>query len=342
MIAANYFDGRSARLHPVQLATRDGGIALSGDDIARVYPAASVTMAEPFAQANTVLYFNDGARCEVAGEARAALAVALGYRRSRVERWQERWPAALAALVLLLALLLAAWRWGVPAVADGIALSLPPTADKALGHSTLAALESGRMLQPSRLSDERIAQVQAVLRKVLPAHPRMPVRLLVRDAPRFGANALALPDGTIVITDLMVREIIGKQDSFSEYAEAQLAGVLAHELGHVESRHSVRLLARSSLTAALSAALIGDFSVVAAGVPAILMNMQHSREMEADADNYALATLRQRGLPSGPLADLFDDSAEQEEEGQAWNLQSYIGSHPLSAARSKRLRQGQP
>lgn len=339
MIAANYFDGRNARLHPVQLATRDGGIAVSGDDIARVYPAASVILAEPFAQANSVLYFSDGARCEVAGEARAALAAALGYRPSRVARWQQRWPVALAALVLLVALLFAAWRWGVPAVADTIAQALPPTADKALGASTLAALESGRMLRPSRLSDERIAQVQAVLRKVLPTQPRLPVRLLVREAPRFGANALALPDGTIVVTDLMVREIIGKDDTFSNYQTAQLAGVLAHELGHVESRHSVRLLARSSLTAALSAALIGDFSMVAAGVPAILMNMEHSRAMEADADRYALSTLRQRGLPSGPLADLFDAAAEEAEEGNAW---TYLRSHPLSAARSKRLRQGQP
>jgi hypothetical protein len=84
------------------------------------------------------------------------------------------------------------------------------------------------------------------------------------------------------------------------------ARVLAREIGHVEGRHSARALARSSLAAALSAALFGDFSAVAAGAPAVLMNMRNSREMETEADSYAIATLNQRGLSLAPLADLFE------------------------------------
>jgi predicted Zn-dependent protease len=348
MIAANYFDGRSARLHPVQLLARDGTVAVSGGDIAKLYPAAAVTLAEPFAQAPAVLYFNDGARCEVAGEARAALAAALGYRPSRVVRWQKRWPAALAALVLLVALIFATAVWGVPAAAERVAAALPPSVDRALGTSTLAALESHSLVEPSRLSDERIEQVQQVWRKVLPARPRMPVRLLVRHAPAIGANAFALPDGTIIITDRMVLEILGKQTEFGNIETAQLAGVLAHEIGHVEGRHSARALARSSLTAALSAALFGDFSAVAAGAPAVLMNMSNSREMETEADSYAIAALKARGMPLAPLADLFeslgelDDAADHDAPEWLAGAGRYVASHPAPAERGARLRAAAP
>jgi predicted Zn-dependent protease len=347
MIAANYFDGRSARLYPVQLLARDGSIAVSGGDIAKVYPVAGVALAEPFAQAPSVLYFNDGARCEVTGEARAALAAALGYRPSRVVRWQERWRAALAALVLLVALIAVTGIWGVPAAAERIAAGLPASVEKSLGEHTLAALESRELLLPSRLSDERVGEVQQVLRKVVPAQPRLPVRLLVRHAPELGANALALPDGTIVVTDFMVRAILGQQDGFGAIETAQLAGVLAHEIGHIEGRHSARALVRSSLTAALSAALFGDFSAVAAGVPAVLMNMRHSREMEMEADSYAIATLNERGMPLAPLADLFEvlgkhNKGDDDDEGWADAFGRYVSSHPASAERSARLRKAGP
>jgi len=346
MIAANYFDGRSARLHPVELAPGAAGIAVAGDGIARLYGTAEVTLAEPFQHAPAALYFADGARCEVADpESGRLLAQALGYRKSRVVRWQEQWPAALLALVLLVATLVAAAVWGVPAAAEKIAAALPPSVDRTLGQSALRALENQGVLAPTRLGDERVAQVDQVMRSILPAHPRVPVRLLVRASPRLGPNALALPDGTIVVTDEMLGHILGKDADFGPEQSAALAGVLAHEIGHLERRHSTRVMARTSLTAAASAALFGDFSAVAAGVPALLLNMRYSREMETDADDYALALLRQHRISPEPLAALFDslEAAGEKDPRRGmprWMVNSidYASSHPASAERSARLR----
>lgn len=228
MITANYFDGQSARRHPVELRCSAGALVLTGGAISRQY------------------------------------ALAAGF-----------------AFV----------TWGLPAAAEKIAAALPPSLDQRRGQSAARALET-RLVAPSRLSDQRLAQVQQVLRAIVPAATSQPIRLLVRSAPRLGANALALPDGAIMITDAMVLQIIGKADSFGEWQTAQLAGVLAHEIGHVQHRHSVRVMARSSLTAAASAALFGDFSIVAAGLPALVMNMRYSREMESEADDYAIARKR--------------------------------------------------
>lgn len=345
MICATYFDGRTARSHPVELSTRDGAIALAGPSVTKTYAAGEARLAEPFADAPALLYFADGGCCEVTGhEARRQLAGALGYRKSRVVRWQERWYAALFALLLLAATIGATAIWGVPAAAERIAQALPPSVDAALGKSAIAALEAQNVIGPSRLSDQRLEQVQQVLRRVLPARPRIAVHLRVADAREFGPNALALPDGTIIVTDSMIRYILGKGDSFDAYRTAQLAGVLAHEIGHLERRHAARLMARSSLAAALSAALFGDFSAVAAGLPAVLINMEYSRAMETEADGYAIALLRQNGLPSAPLADLFEaldeDSAGDDGNAPDWLAQGvgYLSSHPATSARIKRLR----
>jgi Zn-dependent protease with chaperone function len=347
MIAANYFDGQTARLHPVELTAGDDGLAVTGGAIARQYARAAVTVGEPFAQAPLVLYFADGSRCEV-GDAGAgagrALAEMLGYRKGAVERWQQRWYAALLALVLLAAAGMAIYTWGLPAAADNIAAAIPPALDQRLGATALAGLE-GRMLGPSRLSEQRVAQVEQALRAIAPANTRVPIRLIVRSSPRLGANALALPDGTIVVTDAMILQILGKADDFDERQQAQLAGVLAHEIGHIQGRHSVRAMARSSLTTAASAALFGDFSAVAAGLPAVLLNMRYSREMESDADNYAISLLGANGISTAPLADLFDALEKEREDDPAHRLPrwlaagvAYMDSHPASAERGERLR----
>jgi predicted Zn-dependent protease len=260
-----------------------------------------------------------------------------------VVRWQAHWPAAVAALALLVALIGATVIWGIPAAAEAIARRLPPTVDASLGNSVLDGLEKRKILEPTRFSDQRIAQLQQVLDTVRPEHPRLPLRLLVRDSTQLGANALALPDGTIVVTDQMVRAILGTERDFNATREAMLAGVLAHEVGHIERRHSARVLARTSLTAALSAALFGDFSAVAAGAPALLMNMSYSREMESEADEYAIKALQSRGISLKPLASLFealDQTDETQRNLPRWLTQSmsYAASHPSTSERIKRLR----
>lgn len=347
MHKAIYFDGVSARLHPVQLAFGDGRLQLSGAaagaDLA--VPLAQVRLAEVFEGAPAVLYLPGGGRCEVgAPEAKAAAVAAIGERPSLVMRCQRHWLAALAALVLLLALGAAIWWVVLPAAAERIAASVPARFDEHIGASALRTLEA-RMLQPTTLSPGQVRTAQDLLTQVSPARPRHRLRLLVRNAPLLGPNALALPDGTIVITDQLLIASLEKDGHFSDASKAAIAGVLAHEVGHVEQRHSVRVLARTSLTAAASTALFGDFSAVAAGVPALLNNLHYSRAMETEADEYALATLQARHISPVPLADLLDwlDGVDQN-SGQRnmprWMKQAlpYASSHPGAPERSARLR----
>jgi Zn-dependent protease with chaperone function len=346
MAFAIFFDGHSARMHRVILQAGDGALTVRGDDFARIYRSTEGELAEPFAGAPGLLYLPDGARCEVAcPRARAALAEALGYRKPRVVRWQERWRGALAALALLAGLLAWAGLRGVPAAADRAAQALPASVDTTLGASALREMKKQGIINPTRLSSQRVDEIWQVLRTLLPAKPRVPVRLVVCASDTLGANALALPDGTIIVTDALVRLILGKHGDFDTARGAQLAGVLAHELGHLERRHGMRALARGSLAAALSAALFGDFSTAAAGAPALLLNMRYSRDMESEADLDAIALLRSHHLSPAPLADLFEaldrtPQATLRRRLPRWLTAGgdYTASHPSNAERAALLR----
>jgi predicted Zn-dependent protease len=104
-------------------------------------------------------------------------------------------------------------------------------------------------------------------------------------------------------------------------------------------------LTRSSLVAAASAFLLGDFSAVAAGAPALLANMQYSRAMETEADSYAIAVMRAKGWSLEPLARTFEwltkvSDADPQHAMPGWMRQSlpYASSHPGNAERIARFR----
>jgi Zn-dependent protease with chaperone function len=341
---AFYFDGRSARQHPASLLVDAGLLHIAAPGIERSLPLDTVKLGEPFDHAPLVLRLPAGASCEVpAGPGRQLLLDAIGYRKSAVERWQARWPAVLLALALLIALLGLAWFKGIPALTERVAGALPRSAEIKLGQAALAGLEARGLMAPSRLSDQRIAEVKAQLEEVVPAHPRVPMRLIVRESKQLGANALALPDGTIVVTDALVRLLSTRDNQFTAAGKTALQGVLAHEVGHIEHRHAARVMAASSLSAALSATLFGDFSAVAAGLPAVLSQMQYSREMETDADDYAVAVLRSKGLGAWPLAHaltLLQRQQPDESKTPRWlkNTMGYLSTHPGTQARIARLR----
>ncbi len=347
MISANYFDGISARQHAVQLTFGDGSLCVSNAELQKGYAFADAAVAEPFNKAPLLLNFADGSHCEVADpQAKQAICEKLGFRKSRVMQLQEMWLGAVVAVAVLCAILLATIEWGIPLAAEKIVSLAPESVDAKLGTQAVFMLDKD-LMQPSRLSDQRIDEVRAIFDDIKPDTTRQPLRLLVRNVPLAGPNAFALPDGTIVMTDAMVLKVLGNKEVFDDFGRHQLAGVFAHEIGHVQGRHSMRVMARSSLTVALSASLFGDFSAVAAGLPTLMLKMQHSRAMETDADRYAMVLLAQHRIPTAPLAALFEVFAKERTKAldklPRWLRISldYGSSHPVPEDRVELLKNRQ-
>jgi Zn-dependent protease with chaperone function len=157
-------------------------------------------------------------------------------------------------------------------------------------------------------------------------------RLVFRDAPAIGPNAFALPDGTVILTDQMIPLV--KRD-------AEIEGVFAHELSHVDRAHGLQRIYQASLVPAAIAFITGDASQLgqfAAILPGILLQSAYSRAFEQQADDDAAALLRRMGQTPAPLADLLE-RMEKKVCGHGGCGPNWLGSHPATDLRAQRLRQ---
>ena len=141
-------------------------------------------------------------------------------------------------------------------------------------------------------------------------------------------NAFAAPGGQVVL----MRGLIDDADSPDE-----VAAVLAHEIGHVESRDATRNALRSSGSAGLLTMLIGDFTggAVIAIFGEQLLSASYTREAEEAADEYALEMLQSANISAEGMAHFFDHLGEV--HGDAM-MPSYLSTHPVTSERAARAR----
>jgi Zn-dependent protease with chaperone function len=350
MIDAIYFDGKSSRRHRVTVLIHKRVLALRGEGLRRNERLSRMDVSERLQHAPRILRFPDGAFIE-AGDHKNLDKMLKANRFSdpRVVRWQNNWPLSLIALICLLAALLSAYQWGLPAGAEAIAQRLPASFGKKIGDQGFAVMEE-RLLKPSKLAPEYQQQLRARFAALVrPGGLAVPYELHFRSG-RMGANAFALPNGVIVITDDMVKAA-GNDDA--------IMGVLSHELGHVKRRHSARQLLQSAGIGIALNLWVGDVSTALAAVPAILLNQKNSRDFEREADRYAIEMMIVNRLPLEPMAHMFEsmgkrpadeeeeDGGEPEEEAgtappdpqdRAAPPPDYLSSHPSDAERVATLR----
>ena len=327
-VDARYFDGRSSRAHAVRLSVSDGHVEIVGDEITRRAPLSELRVSEPLAHAPRIVTFPDAAFCEIADNAAFSRILAdSGHRDSFVVAWQNRWRGALIALLGLIVFLFVAYRWILPAVAEYAAVRVPLSWEERLGREATAFLEK-RVFSKTELSSERRDAIAARFDRIVP-HDGREYAIRFR-ASKIGPNALALPGGVIYVTDELVN--LAPDDD-------AIIGVLAHELGHIERRHLMRRLFASAVVGATAAVLFGDVSTVVAALPAILIELDYSREMEREADAFAIELLRANGISTGSLATLFERMQEVHDKRRPdRNWPTYLSTHPPTPERIELFR----
>jgi Zn-dependent protease with chaperone function len=356
-VEARYFDGRSARASTVMLTLAGDMLQVSGEGMARTDAIHTLRISEPMGAAPRLISFPDGAHCEVRDHARlAGMLAATRHEDSLVVRLQSRWRWALAAVTVTVAAVFAGYHWALPMASEWVAYQLPEKLLAQLAEGTLKTLDRA-MLAPSKLPKTRqdeLAQAFARLAAPGPAQrAKAGYTLLFRDGKNIGANALALPDGTIILTDQLV--------ALAAHDEEILA-VLTHELGHLERRHSLRMMVQGSIVAFVVSWYIGDVSSVAAGLPTLLLQARYSRDFEREADAYGAAMLKTNGIAPHRLADMLEkleaehrdkrggkkagdkDSAEDGASRRGaprGGLSDYLASHPATRERIDALTKSQ-
>lgn len=335
-VTADYYDGRSARAHSVSLSLSADMLVVQGEDVARRDPLHALHISEPMGAAPRLIKFADGAHCEVRDhDALAVLLDAGGHRDGWVVRLQGRWRWALAAVIIAVASVAAGYRWGLPAFSEWLAFRLPERTLAQMGKSTLAFMDE-HMLSPSALPTARRQRLREAFEKLqVPDGKAVRYVIVFRNGGSVGANAFALPDGTILVTDQLV---------FLARHDEEILAVLAHELGHLDRRHSLRMLIQGSIVGVVVAWYLGDVSNVAAGLPAMLLQARYSREHEREADAYAVSMLKANGISPGRMADVLrriEQAQESRECGaggeQTGILDGYMASHPATSERIRML-----
>jgi Zn-dependent protease with chaperone function len=225
-------------------------------------------------------------------------------------------------------LLLVAW-FGIPAIAARLTPLLPPAVDLKLGdainmqvHSMLDGQDAGAAFDcgiaaaeiPGRAAlDKLIHRLEAVA--------TLPLPLRTNVVRRDEANALALPGGQVYV----FRGLIAKADNADE-----VAGVIAHEIGHVANRDGTRAVLEAGGLSLLFGMLLGDFVGGGAVVFAAksILQSSYTREAEAAADTYGTNLMNKAGGDARGLATMLEKIGGATEPGTKILLD-----HPETKAR---------
>ena len=335
-LEAEYFDGRSGRAHPVVLCWAGGTLQIRGEGISRDVAAHQLRWAERTRHGLRTAHLSDGGSLQGRDAAQWDAWMRLGgQRESLVVSAQQSWRWTLLGVAALALLLATLGLWGVPWLSRAALRALPHSVDKSVGEAALAGLDQ-HLLQPSTLDAAQQQRVRDAFERALRAQPSgsVPPHTLVFRSSRIGPNAFALPGGTMVLTDQLAKLFEGEP--------AVLTGVLAHELGHVQHRHGMRMVVQASVIGLVSSVVLGDFSGVLAGAPVMLGQQSYSRDAEREADAHSAAVLEAAGVSPAVMVAFFEKmnatraesgrSAGREGGAPGW-LGIAIASHPADEER---------
>jgi Zn-dependent protease with chaperone function len=239
----------------------------------------------------------------------------------------------LAGLATMLAVLVALFWFAVDYGSEYAAPLLPYRLQAKLGESVYDELTSDKTECHGR---QGLAAINGLANRLAKAADYShPVTVhVIKGGP---VNAFTLPGGILVLYSDLI-------DQAKD--EAQVAGVLAHEIGHVVHYHPTKGLVRQyglDLIGKLLSGGYSDISTLASGGN-LLLALQNGRAFEREADATGVALLEKLGLRADGVSSFFEQMMEKEPKDMA-AAAGIWSSHPPTAERiaaTKRPPSGKP
>ena len=333
-LPARYYDGRTSQACDVRLSfAPDNTLSMLGEGVSLRFRLSELNIADRLGNTPRSIELPNGGKCEVADND-ALDAVLAQHRLAPKGHWLHRLESHLAyvtaAVFLTMTFSWGAFSYGIPWLAQQAAYALPHSVDRQLGQATLKVLDR-TLFSESQLDEKRRTTLQQRFDEVTAGLPDGDsYRLVFRHSDKVGANAFALPSGIVVVTDALVK--LGRNDD-------EVVAVLAHEVGHLEHRHSLRMVMQDSAVALVVATMTGDpfsSSALAVALPTMLVHARYSREFETEADDYAYDFLVSHRIPTQAFADMLTRLDSEQETSSA--AETFLSSHPGTQERVKRFR----
>ena len=294
---ATYLDGKTARDHAVRVMLSNGQLTFSGSaTVPQVWPVPALRAIEPYRGHGPLrLTHKDrsGERLVIAAGGFAAdlVAQAPALQPQPVSRALGR----IAAWTIAGAAAIAGTAWLVLEFAPAhVAATLPTSFTTRMGKDIENVLVEKAKVCTAPAGQ---AALSVMIAKLLAADPALPpLTIQVYDMPIV--NAFTVAGGRIVLTRGLLRE--------AQSAD-EVAGVLAHEIGHATLLHPeaqlVRLLGLDLVMKLFSGGASGNTAASLAGLAAILRS---SRGAEREADAYARKVMLDAKLDPAGLKNFFE------------------------------------
>jgi Zn-dependent protease with chaperone function len=220
------------------------------------------------------------------------------------------------------------YRFGLPALVEIAVRVTPPVVNDLLADGALQSLDR-TLLSQSALPEDRQKELLDQFHALAANGERGAdgYDLEFRDGGYIGPNAFALPNGAIVLTDQLVD--LAKGD------DEMILGVLAHEIGHVDHKHSLRQVYRVAGTAALITLIAGDIGSASEDMlssGAALLTLSNSRAAEEEADRTSVELMKKAGRDPAAIGRFFAILEAKFGDGEETSM---LSTHPATPERRK-------
>lgn len=287
---------------------RDTGYELAWQDGEQMYAvhvlgaeAIGALRASPVSESAQLRSLAQGARARTAGRALGWTMIA----------------ALVAAPFIVIGLMLA----NADRVAQLVTRQIPISQEVRLGEAAFESLRPSLQLVEQGAGYDAVQRIGSLLSSTSSYRYRFYV---ARDD---AINAFALPGGIVVVYTGLIA---------STHRPEELAGVLAHEIQHVEQRHSLHAAVKNLGLRAVWMWISGDVGGSLGSRAALeLTSRKFSRDAERAADAGALEMLAHHRIDPGAMADFFARMSERT-SGQ---VPALLSTHPSDAERHDRLRE---
>jgi beta-barrel assembly-enhancing protease len=244
---------------------------------------------------------------------------ALHFGRRKVNAGRTLGWSLLGLFVLLPLMVIGLFYMQTDRIAGWVADRIPIAEETKLGRETFDSMKAQLKLQDSGPAYDAVQSIGKRLTQG--SKYRYEFHVANDDV----LNAFALPGGIVVINSGLIK---------ATQRPEELAGVLAHEVQHVEQRHSLQGMVKNLGLRAVWALVSGDLGGTLAGQTVVqLTSLKFSRDAESEADANGFDALVKQGIDPSGMPAFFKIMSDKAADAPV----AFISDHPLSKDREQAL-----
>ncbi len=328
---AKYYDGQTSKINQVLVRYDNQNISIFGKNLRQdiIVPLSDCKLTPALGRTNRSLLLPSGAKCETDNlTAIYQLEDQKGGNSAYkiIHTFEQKWKLAIGCMAGLILTIFLFATYGIPTIAEIVSLKIPINVMNKLSDDALILLDK-QILEPTKVDIRKREKLKADIRVLQnEINSGREYNLKFRGGKNVGANAFALPSGTIIITDELL-------DMIEE--ENELTGIILHEIGHIENRHGIRSVLQNTGVFFLISALAGDMvsiTSVAGSFPTLLVESGYSRKFEKEADEFSAKYFISKRWSTKPFQNILKRITKENEHGV-----EMVATHPGTEDRIKLL-----